>query len=31
MQTLLEEVLIPAARQGLQKCGIVEERYFLLY
>lgn len=25
MQTLLKEVLIPAARRGLQKCGIEEE------
>lgn len=25
MQTLLNEVLIPASRQGLQNCGIVEE------
>jgi Glutamate-cysteine ligase family 2(GCS2) len=25
MQNLLEEVLIPAARRGLKKCGIVEE------
>ena len=25
MQTLLEEILIPAARKGLRKCGIVEE------
>jgi hypothetical protein len=25
METLLKEVLIPASRRGLQKCGIVEE------